>query len=113
MTDWKQRALAATRGSLFGAILSAATRTKIDAPCFIGRATMTSDGFVMCNFLDANQEGHMGAFVCHSTDLVRNTINLASHLRLDDDDRGALFEVVRNWISVDYSRDSMKALVAR
>lgn len=103
MTNWKDKALAATRGSQFGAILSAATDTEIPAPSFSGKASITSDSFVMCNFTKANGENHMGAFVGGASDLVRNTQGLAKHLKLDDAERAELFATVRNWIGQDYS----------
>lgn len=101
--NWKKKALAATAGSQFGAILAAATDTKIKAPCFTSKAVITSDGFVTANFVGDDGRAHLGAFVGHVSDLVRNTQGLADHLKLVDADRAELFSAVLSWISVDYS----------
>lgn len=107
MADWKQRALAATRGTQLGAVLHAATRTECRAPCFGRVATITSDGFVMADFTSANGERHMGAFVGSSSDLVRNSLGLADHLSLDNEARSELFKAVRGWVTTDYSNGNV------
>lgn len=94
MTNWKKKALAATAGSQFGAILAAATDTKIKAPCFTSKAVITSDGFVTANLVGADGRAHLGAFVGHVRDLIRNTNGLADHLALEGADRAELFSVV-------------------
>lgn len=101
--NWKEKALAATRGRQLGAILAAATDTKIEAPYFTSKATVTSDGFVVADFTGADLRKHMGAFVGSSADLVRNTLGLADHLQLNDEERKELLTTVRNWIGTDYS----------
>lgn len=72
-------------------------------PRFSGKATITSDGFVMCNFTASNGENHMGAFVGSVTDLVRNTKGLGDHLKLSDDDRKEFYHTITNWIGMNYS----------
>lgn len=109
--NWKDKALAATRGTQLGAILAAATDTEIAAPCFNSRATITSDGFITANFTGADGQRHLGAFVGSSDDLVRNTLGLADHLKLNKEDRAELFTTVRKWIATDYSSgDTLKKL---
>ena len=110
MANWKERALAATRGSQFGAILCAATGTKCEAPCFTSKATVTSDRFVTANFTDKHGDGHMGAFVGSLSDLVNNMNGLAKHLKLDATETDELFKVVREWIQTDYSGHVVNAL---
>ena len=102
-SNWKERALAATKQSQFGAILCAATGTPCEAPCFSGKATITSDNFVMANFTGADGRNHMGAFVGSVHDLIRNTEGLAKHLKLNDEERKELFGVIRGWVATDYS----------
>ena len=103
MTNWKDKALAATRGSQFGAILRCAFDVEREAkPRFCGKATITSDGFVMCDFVDLNGGAHWGAFVGDFTGLDRNVEGLAKHLALNSDDHNALTAAVTNWIATDY-----------
>lgn len=102
--DWKARAIAATRGTQFGAIIACAASVDRDAtPRFVGKAIVTSDGFVMCDFVDRNGNCHYGAFVGASTDLTGNVTGLTSHLKLSSDDAAALRDLIRGWIGTDYS----------
>ena len=100
---WKQKALAATKGTQFGAILHAATDTKKSAPKFTSKAIVTSDGYVQANFVDARGYAHHSAFVGAVSDLFRNTRGLADMLKLADADRDQLFAAVKGWITTDYS----------
>jgi hypothetical protein len=100
--NWKDKALAATSGSQFGAILHCAFGVEKEAPCFNGKASVTSDGFVMCNFTDKNGEGHWGAFVGSVSDLKRNVEGLAKHLKLNAADRSALTLAVAGWVAQDW-----------
>lgn len=109
--NWKEKALAATRGSQFGAILCAATGTDAPAPCFTSKASITSDGFVMADFTGADGRQHMGAFVGSVADLVKNSVGLADHLKLNSGDRAELFAAVRGWIEADHGGGgALKAL---
>jgi hypothetical protein len=107
---WKERALAATRGTQFGAILNSAMGEEIEAPCFTSKGTITSDGFLMANFTGSDGRAHLGAFVGRASDLIGNARGLADHLKLDGADREELFATVRGWIATDYSNGAMKAL---
>ena len=101
---WQVRALAAAEGAKFGAILRCAINRNIPEafPQFSGKATVTSDGFVMCNFTDADGRFHMGAFVGSASDLSINTAGLADHLDLSREDHLALCAAITNWIGKDY-----------
>lgn len=99
---WKDKALAATKGSKFGAILACAAGVEQPAPYFSGKASVTSDGFVMCNFTDHRGYGYMGAFVGSISDLDRNVEGLARHLKLSAEDHDALKALVENWFGQDY-----------
>ena len=110
MSNWKERALAATRGTQLGAILHCATQTECEAPCFTSKAIITSDGFVQANFTGADGRNHHSAFVGSVSDLVRNVRGLADHLKLDDADKAELFKVAREWIVIDYSKGEIKEL---
>lgn len=99
---WQDKAEAATRGTQLGAIIACTLNREIDAPSFNGKASVTSDGFVMCNFTDKNGGNHMGAFVGSLADLAHNCSGLADHLKLSDDEREAFYDTMKNWIGVDY-----------
>jgi hypothetical protein len=101
--NWKLNAYAATRGTQFGAIYCCAFNRPTSNPRFHGKATVTSDGFVTCDFTDRNGERHHGAFVGSVGDLRRNVAGLAAHLRLSDADRVELETGINQWIGVDYS----------
>ena len=101
---WQLDALAATKGTKFGAILRCAINRNIPEafPQFSGKATITSDGFVMCNFTDADGRFHIGAFVGSASDLSINIAGLADHLDLSREDHLALCAAITNWIEKDY-----------
>lgn len=100
--DLQAKILAATVGTKFGAILRCALNVERDAvPRFVGKATATSDGFVMCDFVDADGEGHWGAFVGSRSDLVRNMKGLAGHLQLTIDEEIELQHIVAAWLGIE------------
>lgn len=105
--SWQDRAIEATGGnrSQLGAILLAmlARVPRYSSfPRFSGLATVTSDGFVMCNFYDKAGVFRPGAFVCDVEDLRDNFRGLADHLKLNDADRNAMFAELLKWIARDY-----------
>lgn len=97
---WKDKALAATRGSQFGAIIRCALGRdagQTTGPRFVGKANITSDRFIMCNFIDSNGQFRHGAFVGAFDDLTRNYRGLSDHLKLNDKDRAAFRRVLASW----------------
>jgi hypothetical protein len=103
MTTWKDRTVAAASGTQTGAIVAAALGITIDAPCFGKSACVTSDGFLMADFVDRNHALRMGAFVGSVSDLIANVKRLADHMKLEPAERSDLFAAVRGWVSQDYS----------
>ena len=98
-TTWQTKALEATRGSRLGAIIACALNTDRDAtPRFEGTAFVTSDGFLMCNFVDRDGEPHWGAFVGDFSDLKANVIGLTEHLKLNEADAKAFRSAVMGWV---------------
>ena len=98
--DWRARALAATQGSRFGAILRCALNVERDAiPRFEGAPSLTSDGFLLCNFVDRNGNLHWGAFVGSADDVARNLEGLCAHLRMTRADARELADALRQWVN--------------
>jgi len=102
MTDWKDRALSATHGTRFGAIIACMLGHSIDAPRFDGKAIITSDAFVMCNFTTAEGERELGAFVGGLDDIETNVAGLADHLNLSAAEREEFAKVLEGWIAMEY-----------
>lgn len=102
-SSWRDRLLAATRGTQLGAIARCALGRNDDSvPRFEGRASVTSDGFVMCDFVDRDGNGHWGAFVGSDDDLERNVIGVADHLQLSDAERAEWFAAMKKWVAQDW-----------
>jgi hypothetical protein len=99
---WRDQALAATAGTQFGAILHASLGVDKAAPLFRGKASVTSDGFVMCDFVDSHGAYRHSAFVGAVSDLDSNVDGLSRHLNLGESDRASLRAAVKSWIGTDY-----------
>lgn len=102
---WQDKILAATKGTQLGAIARCALGRNEpgQTPAFTGRASITSDGFIMCDFVDQEGRGHMGAFVGGVSELRGNVLGVAAHLNLNHGDTQAWFKVMKEWIAVDFS----------
>lgn len=109
-SDWRQVIVNATKGnqSRLGALIISILKKdyvlaqKGSVPRFDGNATITSDGFVMCDFYGRQGDFHRGAFVGSIGDVVDNFRKLADHCKLNDEDRKAMFLALKNWIAQDY-----------
>lgn len=101
-SDWLQRALVASRGTRTGAILACAAGVEHPAPHFVGKASVTSDGFLMCDFVDREDGYHHGAFVGSASDLDSNIDGLARFLRFSREDSVALRALIARWTATDY-----------
>ena len=100
---WKAKILAATRGTQLGAIAICALGKKATRnPRFIGKASITSDGFIMCDFVDSSGQYRPGAMVGRVGDLECNAIGVATHCELSPADRLAWFAQVQEWIATDW-----------
>jgi hypothetical protein len=96
---WQRNALLATNGSHLGAILRCALGVERNViPRFNGRASLTSDGYLLCDFTDRNGFDRMGAFVGSLQQLRDNISGLAEHLRLTDSEAQALRAIFAQWI---------------
>jgi hypothetical protein len=102
---WRDYAVMATRGNatLLGTILLCVLDRNGDGcPRFVGKASVTSDGFILCDYVSRGGVFNPGAFAGAMADLDRNIAGLADHLKLSADDRIALRQAVRDWIALDY-----------
>src|ERR1035437_1819785 len=101
---WQDKVYYATRGSQLGAIIECALERggHNTLPRFAGKAIVTSDGFLQCNFYGANGDYHPGAFIGRVSDLSRNIELLADELNLCPADEEALTAAITGWIETDY-----------
>ena len=103
--SWQGKAIQATGGnrSKTGAIvLAILAQTPPEPPAFGHGAVITSDGFVMCDFLDRDNVLHTGAFVSSVDELTSNFRRLRDHLKLTDAEGDAMFTYLRGWIKKDW-----------
>ena len=102
--ELKTKILSATRGTKLGAILRCAMGMNElgVAPRFVGKASVTSDSFIMCDLIDSDGNGHHGAFVGSLADFDRNLLGLSEHLDLSRTDREALMVAATGWIGKDW-----------
>ena len=106
--ELKSCILATTRGTQIGAILSCAMGEDRDVlPRYTGKASITSDGFIMCSFVGRDGDHHSGAFVGSVEDLDANLARLKAHMHLSNAQYNDLAAIVAGWISDDW-RSSAK-----
>lgn len=105
LEQWKEDLLDATDGTRTGAIARCALgrNTEHLCPRYTGKASITSDRYVMCDFVDRDGRFHHGAFVGGVEELTANIVGVADHLRLSPPRRAEWFRVCRAWIAQDYS----------
>jgi len=96
--SWQDKAVAATLGSQFGAIINCALSRTIPAPYFLGKASLTSDGFLLCGFVDKEGGFRSGAFVGSKEDLDRNVRGLIKHLKLLAPEATAFEAAINSWV---------------
>lgn len=100
---WQNKAIRATEGTQFGAIIRCALGVEgLLVPRFVGKAVITSDGFVQCSFVTRDGEHKHMAFVGAWSDVERNMEGLAAHLKLTRAQAVEFADVIQAWISIDY-----------
>lgn len=88
---WQARALAATTGTKFGAILRCALDVEPEAqPRYIGRASVTSGGLLVCDFVDEGGQYHAASLIGSAGSLDDSVEGLAERLGLAGEDLEAL-----------------------
>ncbi len=112
--ELQQKILGCTRGSKLGAILRCALNVdRTDIPRFTSKAIVTSDGYLMANFVDSDGHAHLGAFVGSKSDLLLNVDGLAKHLSLSPEERSELVTLIDGWMCVEIIRVGGPAKKAR
>ena len=66
---------------------------------YVGKAIVTSDGFVQCNFVDSNGVSHHSAFVSSYEEIEANVLSVSDLLGIDPDETRQL---IASWIAIDY-----------
>ena len=69
---------------------------------FVGKAIVTSDGFIQCDFIDHDGQGRRGAFVGSWGELEINLAGLIQHLGLGPAELQQLTKLVESWVGTDY-----------
>lgn len=101
---WQYRTIAHLRGNqtIAGCILLAALgRVASNPPTFGLHAVIDADGYVFSDFVDRSRQVREAIPICSAEQLAHKFRDVADELKLDDDDRTALFDEIRKWISKD------------
>jgi hypothetical protein len=108
---WQEKTVEATRDTMFGAIVAEALElakefpagyTRSDNQRYVGTASIMSDGFLICSYVDAHGNYHSGAFIGSVEDLEQNIVRFPQHIRMTLEERKAFYRIMRKWISLDY-----------
>lgn len=69
---------------------------------YVGKAVVTSDGFVQCSFVDGDERYHNMAFIGSWETLMENMHGVMAALELTATERLTVNQMIRDWIAVDY-----------
>src|SRR5208282_1453015 len=103
--SWQERALERLRrnNTLPGAILLAVLGRATVLPRLGRSAVLSADGWIFTSVTRAKDGWHAKVPVCHVDDYVKTFRTLADVLKLDTEDRKALFFELKAWIKHDHS----------
>lgn len=102
--DWRLRLIEATQGnrSILGCVVIAAIGHRSENPPYlVGKATVTNDGQVLCDFVERGGTYYFNARIGDDEDFARNIAGLAVAAGLDDLERIEFLARVNNWIGRD------------
>lgn len=102
--DWRLKLIEATRGnqSLMGClVLAAIGKEPSNPPFFRGKARITNQNEVLCDFVGKDRIYHSMARISDDEDLVQNLVRLTVHCDLTDDERVEFLARVNAWIEHD------------
>lgn len=109
--ELKNKIVAASRGTMTGALVACALGLERDAlPRYVGTGIITSDGWLMCNFVDRDGTFHPGAFVGAADDLAANIAHLARYMKLGEADGKELAKIMGDWIGQNYRAQRQQAV---
>lgn len=101
--DWRYKVLNATGpGKLRILALYVLNKHMGTSPRCAGPWIITSDGFVMGDWIDRDSTFHHGAMICDVEDLIRNFRGLAEHAKLTQAESDLFFAEIRKAIHTDY-----------
>lgn len=117
--DWQCRLLAETRGKAAAVVLVMLANmyyealevmlrvvfpgfVQIKPPLYTGFATIKPTGVVVCDYMDADQHVYRNVIVYDSEDdLIKEFRDIADRLKFSDEDRAAMFAMIKKWVSRD------------
>lgn len=99
---WQEKLLRTARGMQTGAIVAAILGRDIQQPKYVGKAVVTSDGFVMCNFITKNGESKHGALVSDVDGVCDNLRALVHVCKLTSEQATEFYNIAKAWIAIDY-----------
>jgi hypothetical protein len=82
--------------AIIAAMLGAEPKTSAR---YVGKAIVTSDGFVLCNFVGSDGVAHHGAFVGSMAELERNVKDVAAAVKVP---AAEVDKLISSWIATDY-----------
>lgn len=98
MKKWQTKALQATLNTRFGCIIRCAFDVDLTTiPRFVGKPSITSDGFVMCDFISRDGIYRHGAFVGDVEDVRMNVRGLTNYLKLNPKDALEFKRLLSDW----------------
>lgn len=101
-SQWWVKCLLATEHDTLGLILRAAMAKPTNSPAWLGPSAIIDDkGYVLSNYVDAENHMHFASVICHVDDMVANLRRLVDSLQLSDIHAHALFAQVKAWIKTD------------
>ena len=101
--DWRFKMVKATRGSQtqLGTLLLAIINKSRPKPSYGDQGYITSDGYLLADFVDKRGEYHPAAFIAPIKTVVDAFRAAADEAKLDGDEVIALFTEFRRWIGSD------------
>lgn len=100
--SWREKVLRASRGTQTGAVIAAILGREIPAPCYLGKAFITSDGYVMCAFKTKTGETKPGAFVSDVAGVTDGLRAVVHHCKLTSEQATSLYNAAKAWVANDY-----------
>jgi hypothetical protein len=101
-SGWRAKAMRATEGTRFGIMLLSALGLEPEHPPSCGRPCVTSDGFLIGNYVSEDGESHMGALLGAVADLETNIVAFPRAVGMTLADRKEFYATWRKWIATDY-----------